>query len=60
VAYGATVGHFMAHMRRIKYVLGTKYHGLLLQPKFNNNGFYLEGIYDSEYAGDPDTWLSNG
>jgi hypothetical protein len=32
--------------------------GLLLQPKLNQDGFYLEGISDSEYAGDPDNRLS--
>jgi hypothetical protein len=55
VAQGATEGHFKAHLREIKYVLGTEDHGLLLQPKFNNDGFYLEGISDCEYPGDPDT-----
>jgi hypothetical protein len=29
-----------------------------LQAQFNNDGFYLEGISDSEYAGDPDTRIS--
>jgi hypothetical protein len=32
--------------------------GLLLQPKFNNDGFYLKGISDSEYAGDQDKQIS--
>jgi hypothetical protein len=32
--------------------------GLLLQPKLNQDGFYLEGISDSEYAEDPDTRIS--
>jgi hypothetical protein len=32
--------------------------GLLLQRKLNQDGFYLEGISDSEYAGDPDTRVS--
>jgi di/tripeptidase len=29
-----------------------------LQPKLNEDGFYLEGISDSEYAGDPGTRIS--
>jgi hypothetical protein len=58
VADGATEGHFKAHLRTIKYVLGTEDHGLLLQQKFNNYGFYLEGISDSEYTRDPDTQIS--
>jgi hypothetical protein len=32
--------------------------GLLLQPKLNQDRFYLEGISVSEYAGDPDTRIS--
>jgi hypothetical protein len=59
VVDGATEGHFKALLRTIKYVLGTEDHGLLLQPKFNNDGFYLEGITDSEYVGDPDTRISD-
>jgi hypothetical protein len=58
VVDGATEGHFEALLRTIKYVLGTEDHGLLLQPKFNNDGFYLEGISDIEYVGDPDTQIS--
>jgi hypothetical protein len=58
VADGATEGHFKALLRTIKYVLGTEAHGLILQPKLNNDGFYLEGLSDSEYAGDPDTQIS--
>jgi hypothetical protein len=54
---GATEAHFKALIRTIKYVLDTEDHGLLLQPKFTSDGFYLEGISDSEYAGDPDTQI---
>jgi hypothetical protein len=32
--------------------------GILLQPKLNEVGFYLEGHSDSEYTGDPDTRIS--
>jgi hypothetical protein len=35
--------------------MDTEYLVLLLQPKLNQDGFYLEGISDIEYAGDPDT-----
>jgi hypothetical protein len=58
VADGAIEGHFKALLRSVKYVLGTEDHGLLLQPQLNNNGFYLEGISDSECTGDPDTRIS--
>jgi hypothetical protein len=42
----------------VKYVKYTEYFGLLLQSKTNNEGFYLEGISDIEYAGDADTCIS--
>jgi hypothetical protein len=48
VAYGDTEAHFKALLRTIKYVLGTEYHGLRLQPQFNIGVFYLEGLSDSE------------
>jgi hypothetical protein len=47
VADGANEGHFKALLCTMKYVLDTEDHGLLLQPKFNDDGFYLEGISDS-------------
>jgi hypothetical protein len=55
---GATKAHFKALLRTAKYVIDTEELGLLIQPKFNNDGFYLEGFSDSEYAGDPDTSIS--
>jgi hypothetical protein len=58
VADGATEGHFKALLRTVKYVMDTEDLGLLLQPKLNQDGFYLEGISESEYAGDPDTRIS--
>jgi hypothetical protein len=58
VADGATEAHYKALLRTIKYVIDTEELGLLIQPKFNNDGFYLEGISDSEYSGDPDTRIS--
>jgi hypothetical protein len=55
VADGAAEGHFKALLRIFKYVLGSEDHGLLVQPKFNNDGFYLEGLFDGQYANDLDT-----
>ena len=55
---GTTDEHWKALLRTIKYVMDTEHLGLLLQPKLNKDGFYLEGISDSEYAGDPDTRIS--
>jgi hypothetical protein len=52
VADCATKAHFKALLRTVNYVIDTEELGLLIQPKFNNNGFYLEGISGSEYAGD--------
>jgi hypothetical protein len=52
VADGATSeGHFNALLRTIKYVLGTEDHNILLQPKFYNDSFYLEGVSDSDDTG---------
>jgi hypothetical protein len=58
LADGRTEAHFKALLRTVKYVIVTEELGLLIQPKFNNNVFYLEGISDREYAGDPDTRVS--
>jgi len=58
VADGATEAHWKALLRCIKYVLDTRKQGLKLKPKVEEQGFYLEGISDSEYAGDPDTRIS--
>jgi hypothetical protein len=58
VADGATEAHFKALLRTVKNVIDTEHLGLLLQPKLNEDAFYLEGISDSEYAGDPDTRIS--
>ncbi|HSN67552.1 MAG TPA: Ty1/Copia family ribonuclease HI [Fusibacter sp.] len=57
VADGATKGHWKALLRAIKYVLDTENYGLRIKPKVDK-GFYLEGISDSEYAGDSDTQIS--
>jgi hypothetical protein len=58
VADGATEAHFKALLCTVKYVMGTENLGLLLQQKLNQDGFHLEGISDSEYAGDPDTRIN--
>ena len=59
VADGATEAHWKAMCRLIKYVLDTANYGLKIKPKDNkNNLFYLEGIADSEYAGDKDSRIS--
>jgi hypothetical protein len=58
VADGANEAQFKALLRTVKYVIDTEEIGLLFQPKLNNDGFYLEGISNSEYAGDPDTRIS--
>jgi hypothetical protein len=58
VADGAIEGHFKALLNTIKYVIDMEKLGLLIQPKFNNDGLYLEGICDSVYADDPDTRIS--
>jgi hypothetical protein len=50
--------HFKTLLRTVKYDIDTEEHGLLIQPKFNNDVFYLEVISDCEYAGDPDTRIS--
>jgi hypothetical protein len=58
VADGATEVHFKAVLRTVKYVIDTEHLGSLLQPRFNEDSFYLEGFFDGEYAGDSDTRIS--
>lgn len=67
VGDGATKAHWKDMMRTIKYVLDTKDIGLKIHPTswnkelctFNNETpFVLEGVVDSEYAGDRDTRIS--
>jgi hypothetical protein len=59
VADGANQAHWKALMRAIKYVLITKNLALKIKPNVEENTpFYLEGISDSDYAGDPDTRAS--
>jgi hypothetical protein len=58
VVDGATEAHFKDLLRNVKYVIYTEHLGLLLQPKLNEDAFYLERISDSEYVKDPDTRIS--
>ena len=58
VADGATEAHWKALMRTIKFVLDTENYCLVLNPTVRQDGFYLEGLSDSEYAGDKDTRIS--
>jgi hypothetical protein len=55
IADGATEGHFKSLLHTIKYVIVGDHCRLLLQPKFNIDGFCLVGISDIKYAGDPNT-----
>jgi hypothetical protein len=58
VADGATPGHWKTMTRLIKYVLDTEDYGLKIKPVKSQEMFTLEGISDSEYAGDTDTQIS--
>ena len=58
VADGATEAHWKALMRTIKFVLDTENYCLVLNPTVRQDGFYLEGLSDSEYAGDKETRIS--
>jgi hypothetical protein len=58
VADGATPGHWKTMTRLIKNVLDTENYGLKIKPVKTQEKFTLEGISDSEYAGDTDTRIS--
>ncbi len=58
VGDGATQAHWKALMRTIKFVLDTRKIGLKILPHQYNGNYILEGISDSEYAGDKDTRIS--
>jgi hypothetical protein len=58
VGDGATPSHWKSLMRSIKYVLDTQNQGLKIYPTQHQDTFTLEGIADSEYAGDRDTRIS--
>jgi hypothetical protein len=58
VADGATPGHWKTMLRLVKYVVDTEDYGLKIKPNRKDEMFVLEGISDSEYAGDTDTRIS--
>jgi hypothetical protein len=58
VADGATAAHWNAMLRVIKFVIDTENYGLKIKPYKTDGVFHLEGISDSEYAGDKDTRIS--
>ena len=58
VGDGATYGHWKQLMRTIQYVLNSKTIGLRIKPTVLDETHTLEGIWDSEYAGDKDTQVS--
>jgi hypothetical protein len=58
LADGAIPGHWKTMTRLIKYVLDTENYGLKIKPVKIQEMFTLEGIFDSEYAGDKDTRIS--
>jgi hypothetical protein len=59
VADGANHSHWKALMRTIKYVINTEHLALELKPDPNESTlFHVEGVSDSDYAGDRDTRAS--
>jgi hypothetical protein len=52
VADGANLAHWKALLQAIKYVLDNEFLALKIKPKRSNTLFYLEGVSDSDYAGD--------
>ena len=58
VGDGALPAHWKALMRTIKYVLQTSNLGLKIEPNKSEEEYTLEGVTDSEYAGDKDTRIS--
>jgi hypothetical protein len=55
---GATPGQFKEMTRVVKYVLDTKTKGLKLELNTKQQGWYLEGLSDSDFATDKDTRIS--
>jgi hypothetical protein len=55
---GANLAQWKNLMRAIKFTLDTEHYALRLKPKKNQDSFYLEGVSDSEFAGDKDTRIS--
>jgi hypothetical protein len=59
VADGANQAHWKALLRTIKYTIETEHLALRLKPTLNNDlCFELEGMCDSDYAGDKQTRTS--
>jgi hypothetical protein len=58
LALFATKRSYKAMLHTNIHVIDTDNHGLILLPKINNEGFYLEEISDVECGGDPDTRIS--
>jgi hypothetical protein len=58
VADGVKPGQWKTMTRLIKYVLDTEDYGLKIKPVKTQEMLTLEGISDSEYAGDTDTRIS--
>ncbi|MGL4341969.1 MAG: reverse transcriptase domain-containing protein, partial [Lactococcus lactis] len=55
----ATIAHWKALLRTIKFVFDTKSYALKLQPSIRKDSKYdLEVYSDSEFAGDPETRMS--
>ena len=54
----ATMGHYKAMLRTIKYVLETEDWGLRIKPNRQNGLFTLKGLCDSDHCGDRDTRIS--
>jgi hypothetical protein len=52
VGDGATLSHWQALMRTIKYVIDTENRAIKIKPICKDQTYILEGITDSEYAGD--------
>jgi hypothetical protein len=52
---GATEAHWKALLRAINYALSTEKKGLVLSPTLMDGKFILNGLSDSEYAGDRET-----
>jgi hypothetical protein len=54
----ATMSHYKAMLRIMKYVLETEHHGLHIHPQHKDGIFNLCGKADSEFCGDCDTCIS--
>lgn len=55
---GATQAHWKSLIRTIKFTLDTRSYALRIKRKKIQEVFYLDGVSDSEFAGDKDTRIS--